>query len=193
MNDCISRNIIILGCPRSGKTTLTKILLEKKSYILLTADGLMGGFKTIPEAGIDFKDPFSAKSKKLSLFAANYLRGINTAYQKPFILEGCQFIPTDILAEDIFSSAKCKIVCLGFPNADPDELFESIRYYDLKMGKTSRTIYFSDRKLIQSINSWISYSKELQSLCEQNHIPFYETNIPQRVHLLESIATQLLQ
>ena len=60
-------DIIILGCPRSGKTTLTNMIIkEEQDYQVISLDSLMIAIKQIfLELEINNKSKVSEMSKKI--------------------------------------------------------------------------------------------------------------------------------
>ena len=64
------KDIIIIGCPRSGKTTLTNIIMENDStYYNISLDSLVIAMKTtMLEIGINERSKVREISKKLIPF-----------------------------------------------------------------------------------------------------------------------------
>ena len=89
------------------------------------------------------------------------------------MIEGVQINPQHIINEPFFKNFK--IICLGYPNATIDEIFNNIRKEDEKL-QFSYTKKISDSKLREMIAFYIRYSVFLQKKCNEQNIPFYETN-----------------
>ena len=183
-------NIIVLGCQRSGKTTLSNILVNNGKYSIISVDSLIYAFQRVyPETNIDRNSKIIEKSKTLTPFVAKYVESFRKDYSNvPCIIEACQLLPIDVMKEKLF--CKNKIVCLGFPEASEDEIFENIRKNDINI--TSYTKKMSDYELKENIKYWIEYSKVLKKQAEKLGIPFYETNID-RQDVLTQIAEQLIK
>lgn len=186
----IDDNIIILGCQRSGKTTLTQILSSKEDYHIISVDALIYAFQNaIPQLNINRYSNMQEKSKILSPFLASYCESFLRNYpEKKFIIESCQLFPLDIMRHKLFNN--CTIICLGYPNADTQEIFNAIRSNDSNY-KNAYTKQLEDAELTDLIISWINYSKLLQKQCKNLNIKFYETNTNRTV-LFNNIVNMLL-
>ena len=182
----MNKNIMILGCQRSGKTTLANMICDRGKYSIFSVDALIYAFEnTIPETGINKRSKIDDKSKVLTPFVASYFENIMKNYpNQNFILECCQLLPRDVVKEDIFKNFN--IVCLGYPNATPEEIKSNIREND-KLLDFSYSKTMTDEYLNRAIPCWIEYSKNLQRVAKKLSIPFYETN-NNREKTLEKIA-----
>lgn len=169
-----NNDIIILGCQRAGKTTLAKLISDEKNCSIISVDSLIYSFQEIfPELNIDRKTKIIEKSKKLTPFVSKYLESFKKDYpNKMCIVEACQLLPLDVKKQKRI--CKNQIICLGFPNASEDEIFNNIREYDLNIN--SYTKKMSDDELKENIKYWIKYSKTLKLQAEKLGIPFYETD-----------------
>lgn len=112
-----NKNIIILGCQRSGKTTLTKLLTKNSNYNIFPIDSLVFAFeKGMPEIGINSSTYITEKSKQFAPFLDSYFKAFSINYPKQkYIIEGCQLLPEDVICQPHL--AKSHIICLGYPNA----------------------------------------------------------------------------
>lgn len=185
----MNKNIVILGCQRAGKTTLTNMLASNSKYTIFSGDALVFAFsKSMPELGIDVSLPISQKSKLFAPFLASYFKAFCLAYpSQKFLIESCQILPHDLLAQPFFK--ECQIVCLGYPNATVEEMFSKIRYND-KLIPNSYSAQLSDNVLKKRIASWIAYSQRLQAESNELGIPFFETN-NDRMQQLSILAAKL--
>ena len=170
------KNIIILGCQRSGKTTLTNLLCKKdNSYSIISGDCLLFAFEnSMPETGLKVSSSIESKSPRFVDFLSYYLTGFKRSYKgQNYIIESCQILPKDLKKNPFFNDAE--VICLGFPNATVDEIFHNIRLADSKP-TNAYTKNLSDDALKQRIHEWINYSKYLEKACKRNNIPFFETD-----------------
>ena len=71
------KNVIIFGEPRSGKSTLANMIVDKFNYQVIHVDAIRDTFKTIyPELNI--APDIAINNKKFQLFIQEYLnRNIN--------------------------------------------------------------------------------------------------------------------
>ena len=119
---------------------------------------------------------------------ASYFGSFCKEYPKnKYVIEACQLFPRDVKSQPIFK--KCQIVCLGYPNASIDEIFNNIRTNDEKI-KNAYTNFLSDDELRKVIKSWIFYSQFLKKQSDKLGIPFYETN-KNRDEILNGILNQI--
>lgn len=69
--------VILAGVPRSGKSTISKIIFEKYNYSYIPFDSFVSTFnKLYPELGITHYDDYKIVSKKIAPFVKeliNYL------------------------------------------------------------------------------------------------------------------------
>ena len=186
----MGRNIIILGSQRSGKTTLTKLLCQRESFSVFSVDALVFAFEhTMPELKISKKTKISEKSRLFAPFIAAYFENFIKCYQNQrFIIECCQLLPDDVCKQSVFKDFS--IVCLGYPDKKPEEVFRSIRKND-QMLTFSYTQSFQDNDLFKVIPEWIDYGRYLQSECLRLSIPFYRTG-DNREEVLLNVAETLL-
>lgn len=181
-----SDNIIILGCQRAGKTTLTKKLCEKSKYTIFSVDALVYALEnSMPETNIQLSTPIPEKSKRFVPFLASYFKSFKRNYpNEKYIIESCQILPNDLLSEPFFKGYN--IVCLGYPHATIDEIFNNIRKSD-QFIKNPYSAQLSDELLTSRIKTWISYSQILEEQCKKLNINFFETNI-NRNNVLNNIV-----
>lgn len=188
----IGNDLIIIGCPRAGKTTLTNMLMKNDSaYHNISLDSLTMAIKsTMPESGIKEDSKLKIISERIVPFLASYLHCYKCDYpDKKYLIEGLQINPDHLMSEPFFS--KANVICLGFPNATIDEIFNNIRREDEQLS-FSYTKKMSDDELRERVSFYIRYSKFLQNKCDEYNIPFYETN-KNRENVLISIFNELIK
>ena len=187
-----NKNLIILGCQRSGKTTLSNMLYQKNNnYHIISTDALVHAFEmSLPNLNINRNSNISEKSQLFAPFIAAYLHSFKRNYpNQNYIIESCQLFPKHILEEPYFKNDK--IICLGYPNATPEEIFQNIRSSDISL-RNPYTKQMSDKELKKIIPIWIRYSQFLEKASTRNHIPFYETN-KNRNQILNKIVNEITQ
>ena len=183
------KDIIIIGCPRSGKTTLTNIIMENDStYYNISLDSLVIAMKTtMLEIGINERSKVREISKKLVPFVVAYLRNYRRNYPgKKYIIEGFQLTPEDIINEKFFNDAQ--VICLGFPNATLDEILHNIRGADNDL-LFSYTKKMDNDELKERISFSLKYSRYLQERCKKYGIPFFETEKDRKTTLYNIFNT----
>lgn len=167
------KNIIILGAARSGKTTLAKILHEKYNYSIISIDSFVSALNdSFPTLGITHSNT-ADKFKLLPPFVYSYMKKIINEYpNQRFVLEGWHVYPKDI--QNLFKNEDIKIICLGYTNANMDEVFKLLRENETENSYTKR---MTDERVKDLIKKHINYSAILKEQCIDNKIKFFDTSI----------------
>lgn len=164
------KNIILLGCARSGKTTLAKLIHEKYNYSIISIDSMVSAFKyALPEVGITNKNTPN-KFEILPNFVYNYIKKFMHEYpNENFILEGWHVFPKNIYK--LVKEIDIDIICLGYTNISSKEMLNFIRENEKEYDYTKN---MSDEDLLDLINNHIEYSKTLKKQCSEINIPFFD-------------------
>lgn len=130
INILSENDIIILGCPHSGKTILTNMIKKEQDYQVISLDSLMIAIKQIfLELEINNKSKISEISKKIIPFLSIYLKNFKSNYPKSkIIIEEFQILLEDIMEIPDFN--KSTIIGLGFTDISKDEIYDNIRKED---------------------------------------------------------------
>ena len=176
------KNVIILGCPRAGKTTLAGLLNKKLNMNIISIDSLVSAFRdNFQETNINHHAPINQKSLDLSPFVYSYAKKITHEYPyHNFVIEGWHVLPIDIIP--LFDIKNYLIICLGYPDANVETMFNLIRRHDTHY---STTVNLSDEKLKGLVTKSIQWSKELLKQSSAFNIPFFDTSINRNIKLDE--------
>lgn len=180
------KNLIILGVPRAGKSTLAKYVVEQLiddgvPVTLMSADALIGGL-TARRNSVMWKIfvrpwrhvfPFMRRTSKRKLqkdmrrFITRFFD--ETSLDFPVIFEGAYISPNE--AMHMFDAKKCKIVVVGYPNTNASQKLADIRKFD----KDSPLSKLNKHDANHRIHGLIETSKkyQLQSL---NKFVFLDTS-----------------
>lgn len=180
------KNLIILGVPRAGKSTLAKyvtkqLISEGVPVVLMPADSIVGGL-TARRAGFMWRIfvrptrhifPCLLKRSKKSL-ENNLCRFIKrfvdeTSLDFPIIFEGAYISPSK--AEHMFDPQKCKIVVVGYPNATLEEKIKNIRQFDDNTAISKQ----DDITIKKTITTFIKISKQYEKE-SKNKFVFLDTS-----------------
>ena len=166
------KNVIILGCPRAGKTTLAGILNKRLGMNIFSIDSLVSAFRdNFEEININHHSPINQKSIQLSPFVYSYSKKITHEYPyHNFVIEGWHVLPKDLIP--LFNKEKYLIICLGYPEANIDNMFNLIRKYDTNY---STTFNLSDEDLRNLVTRSKQYSQELFKQSLELNIKFFDT------------------
>ena len=170
------KNIVIIGPPRTGKTTLSKLIVkEVPIYSVINTDVIREG---IYEAF--FKDVIK-KERKLavkSVFPA-FIDKILEHYQKYYnpdlyyIIEGDMLTIEDaVLLKDKYN---IEIICVGKPNTSKEELFKLMRENSSKYG--CWTEKYTDVELLDKCQKIIEQSIREEKIAKEKDIIYLDTSI----------------
>ncbi len=168
------KNLIILGVPRAGKSTLTKYVVNQMiqegiPVTLMSGDALIGGL-TAQRAGLIWHIfvrpwrhifPFIKRTSKKSLhnncrrFITRFFN--ETSSEFPIIFEGAHITPAQ--ATKMFDQKHCKIVVVGYPNATPEDKIADIRKFDKNNTAISAQ---DDASLRKTVMNLIKISKQYE-------------------------------
>ena len=162
-------HIIIAGCARSGKTTLS-LKLNKHGYVHYKMDSIKRG---ICEAyNLKYND-----WDKVSIIMAKIINRMikdqttDTNYLKEKYLFDIPFLyPKDI---ELIDTSNTIVIFLGYPNISYKENFNNIRKYDKDNYWTSKV---SDEELKKWCIDNVNFSKYLEHECYLRGIKFFDTS-----------------
>lgn len=166
------KNILILGIPRAGKSTLSKMIAKKyNNYITIDTDSIRDAFQhALPSTKINkyngkgMKDDFPKFIEQL-LYWESYN---NQEYN--YIIDSADISP--LKAKELFNNDKNIIIFLGFLNITVEEVFENCRKYD-KENSWSKKV--PDKELKEILKRYVDRSKELYIECKKYNFKFFDT------------------
>ena len=180
------KSLIILGVPRAGKSTLAKYVVKQLvqdgvPVTLLSADSLIGGL-TAKRNSLMWRCfvrplrhifPFLRRQSKISLHR-DLCRFIKRFFEEtssdfPVIFEGAYITPAQ--AEHIFDQKKCKIVVVGYPNANVQEKIADIKKFDNK----SPISRLNEEQMKTRISNLVNLSRQYQAE-SKNKFVFLDTS-----------------
>ena len=133
----MSKNILILGPSRAGKTTLTKKLNEELNYSLVCFDSIIYAFEqSFPQLGICFGAGAQNTATNLADFLIHYFRILSQRSEQKngvkFAAEGGYFDFDKIITAINNDDMRKDFLFIGlvYNNKTPDELFDDIRKND---------------------------------------------------------------
>ncbi len=182
------KNIIILGIPRAGKTTLSKMIAKKyDNYIPIDTDSIRDAFQyALPKTEINkykgngMKDDFPKFIQQL-LYWKSYN---NKEYR--YIIDSTDINPSK--AKELFDTNENLIIFLGYPNITSEEVLKNCRKYDKE---NSWSTQISDIELKEDyLDRFVSNSKQLEQECEIYGLKFYDTS-KDREKVLEEIIEDI--
>ena len=176
------KNIIIIGTPRCGKTTLANMIYDKIKCQIIHGDYQRIAIDlAFPELNIKTNKNFS---KCLEILVRKYHR--DNKYKYPVILES-----TDITLEDIdkyFDKDNSIIICLGTISIDYMKFASEIIKNDTKLDWTKD---YSKKEIEEMCKEYIEISKKNLDESKKRNIKFIDTSI-NRNNVLNNLLNEIL-
>lgn len=177
----MKKSIIIVGAPRSGKSTLAqKIVNELEGYSIICADNFTSSYmRTCKMLGVRYVD-LSIPRTQSYCFLENcmyYENSINYVFD------------TKEYDEEIIEENKDKffIIFLGYSKLTAEELFDNIRQNDKE---NDWTYIESNWKLKLYCESFIEESKEKEQIAKDHNYWYIDTSYD-RDHTFYKIVSKL--
>lgn len=170
------KNIIIIGPPRTGKSTLSKIISKNIScYNAINTDVIREGIYEAFFLNTDKKDRKEIVRKAF----LNFINKMLEQYQKYYNPDLYYVIEGDMLSiEDALYLKKLyeiDIICVGTPNITEENLFKRIRENSLKYGCWTKG--YSDNELFDLCHKIINQSRKEKKISGENNIIYLDTSV----------------
>ena len=165
------KNLLIIGTPRSGKTSLANIFCDELGFSLVSIDVIVSAFaKTFPELELHLEPEKS--EKKLAPYIFAYMKAIvEEIPNRNFVVEGCHISPKN--AFDNVDASKYKIVCLGFPDISPERFLARVKQ---SKDKNDWLLTKNDTEVLQIGADFIKQAKKQRQECEELGVEFLNTS-----------------
>lgn len=173
------KDILIIGSPRCGKSTLTNKFLERHpNYELIRADAFLSArqkekseHRYDEETHTNIVEIYSSTPEEIAIYVRDVLTGLKNdlnPINKNSIVDCCQ-----ISVEEAYNKFRkdCDIYCFGMPNIDLEELMIAINENDKEYDWNRVCGYYMFENLCRNI---IRESKENQKLCSKYGIKFFD-------------------
>lgn len=173
------KDILIIGSPRCGKSTLTNKFLERHlNYEPIRADSFLrvrqkekSEHRYDEETHTNIVEIYSSTPEEIAFYIRDVLTGLKNdlnPINKNSIVDCCQ-----ISVEEAYNKFRkdCDIYCFGMPNIDLEELMIAINENDKEYDWTRVCGYYMFENLCRNI---IRESKENQKLCSKYGIKFFD-------------------
>ena len=179
------KNIIILGVPRAGKTTLVKMIKEKyPKYNLIQEDIINESLRRIIEKNSNKSDWAASceSSKILDDKILNFL-DISMLFEPSlnYILDTVTTKPKTCKE---FQKKGVIVIVLGYPNENISSVLERIRYYE---NESDWTKVNSNLIMCRYIDVWINDSKYLEKEAKKYSLKFIDTGKNRQKSLNEAM------
>ena len=190
----MKKNVLIVGVPRAGKSTLAARLAERTGWQHLPVDMIVAGFeRAFPETGIDtttdkpVMEMYSTVSRGLAPFLRGMIDGDEfEKYDHGVILDVFQLAPEDYV--QYVQNETCTAVFLGTADLTAEERFRLLKKYDTP---AEYTYFYPDEENRQGCAEIVEMSRYIRAECERLNLPYYETS-KDRDAVLEEIMQKII-
>lgn len=182
------KDILILGMPRTGKTTLAGKLRRKLfNYDVISCDCIRDMIKdSFPQLGIGRGK--AQQNRETLPYCISRLLKYNkkrSNIEVGFIVEGAQILPDD--TNRLFKNSI--IIFLGYGQKSADEILENIRKNDTIKEYTYKR---SDERILKELNNNIIIDKMIQEKCKIYHYLYIDTT-ENREEKLNKIVEDIIE
>ena len=173
----MDKSILIIGAPRSGKTTLAKKIAKKEGAGLINIDNIVTAFEAYPELKITHNDVVNLE-KKLSPFLKLYFNELLSGFFYPeikYVFES-SYVDFETVIPFLQHSkgARIEIIGLTYNLLNEDELFNCIRKYD--DSKYDWTARRDDEQLRQIVRELVKINQTFAQKFKEYHIRNFDTS-----------------
>ncbi len=163
------KHIIIAGCSRTGKTTLS-LYFHKLGFVHYKMDTIKRAMFQVLSLKIDdwhVISPMIASMISTIILENSSDKVYNNEY---YCIDTCHLYPIDIINANIDNAI---VIFLGYPNINSEEKTKLIREYD---DNNIWTTKLDNSQLLHDIDLCIEYSAEVKKQCEELNVPFFDTS-----------------
>jgi len=194
MNIEPKNNIIITGVPRSGKTTLSRMLMQY-GWTHISMDAVIAGFeKCYPETGINTYQELSSMetlhtiSDKIAPFIRAMIESEYSGYEgERAVFDVYQLLPEDYIKH--LATSNCTAYWIGSSDCTVDERFEILKANDTEK---HYTFYKSEAELREGCGYITEQSRLLKQQCEKHGLTYNDTSYNRNV-TLNTILSKILK
>ena len=177
------KSIIIIGRPRSGKSTLANKIADKFHYQIIRTDCIRDAFNSIfPELAIG---PFTAiENKRFQHYLKKYfeLALEESRYQYGYVMEGCE--TSAETCKILYDNENTLIYALGQIQETPENMANNMKKYDT----VDDWSYHMQEDRVQYCMRQKQKAIQLKKECEHFGFKFYDTSINR-----ESVLDEILR
>ena len=164
---------LVGGTPRSGKTVLKQILLDKYHVPGITTDLIRDALgKSMPELGI--KGHSLSDQEKSEILWPHFREIIKQRdmYKDILLIEGTNFLPKYL--HEFKDHKDIRMCFLGYSEIDPEQKFREIKQYPSIEGEWTDDL--SDDELKKLIEEFVKISRYFRDECKQWNIQYFDTS-----------------
>ena len=183
------KNILIMGPGRAGKTTLSKMILKKYGYSIISIDDIVTALAAFPELNIAWDGDHGKIAAQMSGFLIKYLKELSEGTK---FYDGCKTVieGTDIDFESLIphiDRRKYLLIGLTYDQITKEDLFSAVRQYDTE---DDWTYYVSDDALKEFCAQFVEKNAFFSKKFREYQILTYDTSV-NREQILSDIVDHL--
>ena len=173
----MKKHIIIAGIPRSGKSTVSKLISKKFGYQHISMDAIIAGFEeNFPETGINTEADMSSMdilhniSHKIAPFIQSMIAdGDYDECDYGMVIDIYQLLPEDYI--EYIDRERCDIYYFGTAECTKEERFKILKKYDTPQ---DYTYYKSDDENFEGCGYIVEQSKLIRKECKKYDLPYFD-------------------
>ena len=164
------KNIIIVGVPRSGKSTLSKLIKETyPNYNQFSFEAIRNGFiKSLPDLDMGNRRS-EARKKVMPEFIMEMIHYNNTMLSSPSLVEG-DFCTIEELGK--LTTEDDLVICLGLGQRNIDDIVNAVKSHDKE---SDYTYTWDEKRLSMHFQDSPKRDKQNYEYCKLNNIKYYDT------------------
>lgn len=166
------KNIIIIGRPRAGKSTLANMISDKYHYQIIRTDTIRNTFRDImPELNI--RPNTAIESEQFQMFCKEFWEcNIRQARNKyGYVMEGCETSVKD--CKELYDNGNNLIYVLVQIDIKPEEMARNMKEHDMS---NDWSYEMSDEERIEYCVRSIEKAKTIKEECSKYGLKFYDTS-----------------
>ena len=166
--------IFICGVPRTGKTTLSKMLKEKVSNSnLIVTEAIRNGFQKIDEIHLKEWGTKTSEQRQtiFPIFVKEFLDW-NEKFSSSTTILDCGLIELKQIEKLV--DEKDIVICLGFGGRENEEIFSYIRQYEKENDYTKT---YANETLTKFWGDLSTTDKDNFNFCKSKNIEYFDTTV----------------
>lgn len=169
------KNILLIGAPRVGKTTLSRKLNKEFGYNLINLDNIVYSLEQNYPDLIKESDNDIEKSIKLAPFLITYL---NELADGPNFYDGIKYVIEGVTIDfekimPVIDKNKYIVIGLTYNLITPEDLYNNMKKYDTE---DDWTYYCDDNDLLNNAKLFVESNKYFDNKFKEYNIKSYDIN-----------------
>ena len=170
------KNVLIIGSPRAGKTTLSRLINQKLKYSIINLDDIVSAFQVAhPQLGIRHDEDDNKVAANFAPFLLAYLKALSDG---PNFYGDCKFVVegTHIDFEKVISSIdKKKYLVLGltYNETSSEEIYNNLKKHDTE---DDWTYWSTEDQLKEDVKYFIKRNSWFNKKFKEYDIKTFDTS-----------------